>query len=67
MIKPTNKNSDIMKKKLLIIIAIGILPVISLAQISSNSCDDAETASPIIGNTVYTVDGFDGTAVSTSC
>ena len=56
-----------MKKKLLIIIAIGILPVISLAQISSNSCDDAETASPIIGNTVYTVDGFDGTAVSTSC
>ena len=67
MIKPINKNSDIMKKKILIIIAIGILPVISLAQISSNSCDDAETASPIIGNTVYTVDGFDGTAVSTSC
>jgi hypothetical protein len=67
VIKTININPDIMEKKLLIIIAFGILPIISLAQISSNSCTDAETATSIVGNIVYTVDGFDGTAVSTSC
>lgn len=56
-----------MKKKLLILCAIGIIPIISFGQTSSNSCAEADGMSAIIANVEYSVSSINGTAPSTMC
>lgn len=56
-----------MKKKLLILFGIGIIPLISFGQTSSNSCSQADAAPSISAGIEYTVSSFDGTAPSLMC
>jgi len=56
-----------MKKQLLILCAIGIIPIISFGQTSSNSCTEADGMSSISANVEYNVPSFDGAAPSTMC
>jgi len=56
-----------MKKKLLILFGIGIIPLISYGQSSSNSCAEADATASISAGVEYTVSSFDGTAPSLMC
>jgi len=56
-----------MKKVLLILCAIGIIPIVSFGQTSSNSCSDANSATPITSAGIYNVDAIDGDAPNPIC
>jgi hypothetical protein len=56
-----------MKKLLLILCAIGLIPIISFGQTSSNSCAEADGMSSISANVEYNVASFDGDAPSPNC
>lgn len=52
-----------MKKKLLILCALGIIPILSFGQTNDNSCD----ATAISAGVEYTVSSFNGDPVSPNC
>lgn len=56
-----------MKKVLLILCAIGIIPITSFGQTSSDSCADASIATPITTAGVFTVAEFNGIAPNSIC
>ncbi|PTM09080.1 MAG: RNA-binding protein, partial [Bacteroidetes bacterium] len=60
-------NQYIMRKVLLILFAIGIIPIASFGQTSSDSCADASTATPITAAGVFTVTGINGDAPNPIC
>lgn len=56
-----------MKKVLLILLAIGIIPITAFGQTSSDSCSDASSATPITVPGVYNVGAIDGDAPNPIC
>jgi hypothetical protein len=56
-----------MKRVLLILFAIAIIPIVSFAQTSSDTCANANNATPISGPGVFNISDVNGTAPSTIC
>jgi hypothetical protein len=56
-----------MKKVLLILFALGIMPITTFGQTSSDSCSDASSATPITAPGVYNVGDIDGDAPNPIC
>ena len=56
-----------MKRVLLILCAIGLIPIASFGQTSSNTCADASSATAISSGGVFNVSSIDGTAPSLIC
>jgi 3'-phosphoadenosine 5'-phosphosulfate sulfotransferase len=60
-------NQYIMKKVLLIICAIGIIPITSFGQTNSDSCIDASNATPITAAGTFAIDAINGDAPTLIC
>lgn len=60
-------NQYIMKRILLILIVMGFVPITSFGQDSSNTCLEADSATPISSAGVFTVLSVDGTAPIPVC
>lgn len=60
-------NQYIMKRILLILIVMGFLPITSFGQTSSNTCEEASSATPISGAGIFSVTSVDGTAPTPIC
>lgn len=56
-----------MKKILLILCVIGTIPIASFAQTSSNSCSDANNATPISSAGLFSITAIDGDAPNPIC
>ena len=56
-----------MKKVLLILCAIGIIPIASFGQTNSDSCTDASNATPITAAGTFAIDAINGDAPTLIC